>query len=301
MLKDLKVGMIGLDTSHVVAFAELLNNPHNEYHVAGGRVSIAFPGGSHDMEISSSRIHDYTETLSADFGVEIVGSPEKVAEQCDAILLTSVDGRVHLEQFERIAGFGLPTFVDKPLATNSEEARAVFDLADRRKIPFMSCSALRYAEGLTQILNRMDGSEIFGVDCFGPLPIQPTQPGLFWYGIHAAEMLFTALGRGCHQVIVIANPDHEVVVGSWEDGRIGTLRGNRVGGGSFGALIHQADSTRFVDVHAHPKPYYSSLLECIMTMFHTGKPTVDAQETLEIISFIEAANESRKTGRSVHL
>lgn len=297
----IKIGMIGLDTSHATAFAELLHDTNHPYHVPGGKLVVAYPGGSPDFELSYSRVEGFTNTISDTYGVTIVESIESVANKCDAILLESVDGRVHLEQFAKIAPYGKPVFIDKPFAVNSEDAAAMAALAKHYNIPLMSCSALRYAEGLTKEMDERGKQKIIGMDCYGPMAIQPTQPGLFWYGIHTAEMLFSALGTGCVEVTAFTNEDHDLIVGLWRNGRVGTLRGNRKGNNQFGAVIHWEDSSRFVDVYSHPKPYYASLLEKIMAMFQTGKPPIDLRETQEIVRFIEAANESRETGKTVKL
>ncbi|MFD0867620.1 Oxidoreductase family, NAD-binding Rossmann fold [Chlamydia abortus] len=297
----MKIGMIGLDTSHVPAFAELLNDANHAYHVPGAKVVVAYPGGSEDFELSISRVEGYTETLRNQYGVQIVNSPEEVAELSDAILLESVDGRVHREQFARIAPYGKPVFIDKPFTLSSQDAAEMFKLARQHNIPLMSCSALRYAEGLSEVLAAEDKGAIIGMDVYGPMAIQPTQPGLFWYGIHTVEMLFRTLGKGCLSVTATKNEDHDLVVGVWKDGRIATLRGNRKGNNRFGALIHREQDTQFVDVYAHPKPYYASMLERVMKMFASGVPDIDPEETEQIIRFIEAANESRETGKTVLL
>lgn len=201
-MDELKIGMIGLDTSHVVAFTKLLNRPENEYHVPGGRVVVAFPGGSPDMELSHSRVKGFTEQMRDKFSVEIVDSPKAVAEKCDAILLESVDGRVHLEQFREIASYGKPVFIDKPFAISSNDALEMVQLAKRYRTPLMSASALRCAENLTNTLAKLEGKDILGADTYGPLALEEHH-GLFWYGIHTAEMLFRILGKGCKQVTVI--------------------------------------------------------------------------------------------------
>lgn len=297
----LSIGMIGLDTSHAEAFTELLNNPDHPWHVPGGGVTVAYPGGSPDFELSASRVDRYTAKLRDEFGVRIADSIEEVAEQSDAVLLESVDGRVHPEQFARIAPYGKPVFIDKPFALSSAEAAEIIRLAETHKVPLMSCSALRYAEGLTMELDGASGEAVEGMDCFGPTDRQPTQPGLFWYGIHAAEMLFAGMGAGCEQVTAYFREDHDLVIGIWRDGRIGTLRGSRTGNRRFGAVVHRNGGSRFVDVYAHEKPYYASLLERVMEMFRTGRPAIDLRETAEIIRFLEAANESARTGETVRL
>ncbi|TYP79396.1 Gfo/Idh/MocA family protein [Paenibacillus methanolicus] len=299
--QTVKIGMIGLDTSHVTAFTELLNNRDHPYHVGGGTVAVAYPGGSPDFELSYSRVEGFTEKLREAYQVQIVHSPEEAAASCDAIFLESVDGRVHRELFERIAPYRKPVFVDKPFALNAADAQAIFATAEQYGFPVMSCSAVRYAEALTQaIADEREGS-IIGVDCYGPMALQPTQPGLFWYGIHTVDMLFSALGSSCVEVKTATTEEHDAVIGVWDDGRIGTIRGNRRGNNEFGVLLHREKGTQHVDLAASAKPYYASLLEKIMAMIGTGTPGIRPEETVAIIRFIEAANESRQTGEAVRL
>jgi predicted dehydrogenase len=295
------IGMIGLDTSHSTAFTKLLNEPDNEYYVPGGKVTYAFPGGSPDFEMSYSRIERFTSTLRDEYGVQLLNSPAEVAERSDAILLTSVDGRVHLEQFRQIAPYGKPVFIDKPFAVSTEEAKEMMLLAAEYNVPMMSSSSLRYAQALVDALSTGTDDAVIGADCYGPAELQPTQPGLFWYGIHAAEMLYRILGKGCVQVTAATNESHELVVGVWEDGRIGTIRGNRLGNKTYGAMIHRSQESEFVDFNKHPKPKYAGLVEAAIAMFQTGSPSIDPDETVEIIRFLEAANESRATGKTVRL
>jgi predicted dehydrogenase len=297
----LRIGMIGLDTSHVPAFTKLLNDPSSEYHIPGGRVVVAYPGGSPDFELSYSRIAGFTKEIRDQYGVQIVESPEEVAGQCDAVLLESVDGRVHLEQFRRIASFGKPVFIDKPFAVSSEDAKSIMNLARLNSIPIMSASALRFAEGLQQVNRVSDQGAVIGADFYGPMALQQTQPGLFWYGVHTTDMLYQLLGKGCVEVTAITMDDHDVITGVWRDGRIGTIRGNRKGNSTFGGVVHREMKSDFVDVYTHPKPYYASLLEQVMKLFTMGQPAIDPDETLEIVRFMEAANESRLTGKRVSL
>lgn len=302
-MNDMKLGLISLDTSHVIVFTQILNDPAHPYHVRGGKVTAGYPGGSPDMHISHSRVPGYTEELRDKHGVAILDTPEEVAESCDAILLTSVDGRAHLELFRRIAPFGKPVFIDKPFATSLADARAIVELAREHRVPLMSSSSLRYAAGLTEALERAtpeDGG-IIGADCYGPTPLEPLMPGLFTYGIHAVEMLYSILGPGCVEVCTRSDDEYDLAVGVWADGRIGTVRGNRRGNYKFGALIHREQGTVFADASAHPKPYYAGLLEHVIEMFRTGVEPIPIEESLEVIRFIEASNESALTGKPIRL
>ncbi|WP_211222652.1 Gfo/Idh/MocA family protein [Paenibacillus daejeonensis] len=298
----LRIGMIGLDTSRAPAFTRLLHDGRHPHHVAGGRIVAGYPGGSADFDLSISRVEGITAQLREDYGVRIMPTPEEVAEQSDAIIIESCDGRLHLEEFRRIVPYRKPVFIDKPLAVTSSDAREIARLAEVYGVPVMSCSALRSATALTEGLQAIGGvSAVAGMDGYGPLPLETTQPGWFWYGVHTADMLYRAMGRGCRTVTVRAGIDQEFLVGEWEDGRIGTLRGNRMGNDAFGAMLHTATGTQAIDIASHAKPYLADVLEEMLIMFRTGKGSVAIEETIEIIRFLEAANESRSTGHTVNL
>src|SRR5690348_8278166 len=95
---QVRIGIIGCDTSHVPAFAKEFNDPKAAGDIAGFKVVAAFPGGSPDLKKDSmDRVAGYVEQLKAG-GVEIVDSIPKLLEKVDVVLLESVDGRPHLEQ-----------------------------------------------------------------------------------------------------------------------------------------------------------------------------------------------------------
>ncbi|MFI5335364.1 MAG: Gfo/Idh/MocA family protein [Opitutales bacterium] len=297
----LRLGLVGLDTSHVEGFAHLLNEPQSPDHIPGGRIVAAYPGGSPDFPLSADRVQGYTEKLRDKFGVAMLGSPAEVAATVDAVLHTTVDGRAHLAQFADIAPHRRPVFLDKPFAVTSADARAIAELARRHQTPLFSSSSLRFAGALQAALADAAGGPIFGAEFFGPLHLQPTQPGFYWYGIHTAEMLYAALGTGCVNVRVVATPDHELAIGNWRDGRIGQIRGNRAGSNVFGGVVHREKASQWVDVASGTRPDVG-LTRAIMEFFRGGPAPVALDETLELIRFLEAANESRaQGGRTVAL
>ncbi|WP_235885358.1 Gfo/Idh/MocA family protein [Paenibacillus cymbidii] len=302
MNQELKLGMIGLDTSHCTAFAKILNDSSYEHYVPGGRVMAAYPGGSPDLYASYSCVDGYRKELNEQYGIAMLDSPEEVAERSDAILLTSVDGRKHPEQFSRIAPYGKPVFIDKPFALSRQEAEAIFEQAAKYNVVLMGSSSLRYAEEVTQCLVDREAGAVIGADVFSPMPTEPTNPGWFWYGIHGVEMLYTAMSTGCKKVRSVGDERSDQVVGVWEDGRIGTVRGNRTGVYEYGAMIHREKSTAFVtNVFKGGRPLYVPLLKKVMEMFQTGISPIDPAVTIELTRFMEAANESRRTGADVYL
>ena len=177
----------------------------------------------------------------------------------------------------------------------------MLELADKYGTPIMTCSALRYAQALNIKLEDSSKGDIISADFFGPMPIQPTQNGLYWYGVHMADMLFRTMGKGCKYVKAEKSEDHEVITAVWSDGRIGTIRGNRCGNGDFGGTIHRAKGSDYVNIAEDVIPYYASLVKVIMEMFISKKPPMDKDDIYEVMRFLEAANESRDKGCEVKL
>lgn len=287
---QLKVGIIGLDTSHAIAFTKILNASDPAPDVAGCPVVAAYPKGSPDIESSVSRIPRYTEEIQK-LGVEIVPSIDVLLKKADCVLLETNDGRPHLKQALQVISAGKPLFVDKPVAASLSDAVAMFSTAKKAGVPIFSSSSLRYSEGAQDIRNGAIG-DVLGCDAYSPCSLEKTHPDLFWYGIHGVETLFTVMGPGCETVTRVSTDDFDVVVGKWKDGRIGTFRGLRAGKRGYGGTAFGSKANRDIG----PYGGYRPLLVEIVEFFRTGKPPVSEQETLEIYGFMEAADESKRLG-----
>lgn len=295
---SLRIGLVGLDTSHALKFAEILNDPTS---TVGASVVAAFPGGSPDMEKSISRVAGFREALKTRLGVAMMDSPEEVAERVDLVIITAVDGRTHPDLLRRTLPYRRPTFVDKPFALSSEAARRMLDEAQAAGVAVSSSSALRFADPFVEALADSAGGELVGVEAYGPLEWEATQPGYFWYGIHGLEMLVAALGPAIDSVQIHRGDGAEVVVATWKDGRVGTFRGGWRGHRRFGALLHRAAGPRHVDASGGDRPFYAAMLERIVATSPSGAPLVPREQVMAVVRFIEAANESRRSGAAVRL
>jgi Oxidoreductase family, NAD-binding Rossmann fold len=288
---DLRIGMIGLDTSHVTAFTKLLNDTESKAHIPGGKVVAAFKGGSDDIKSSYERVDKFTKQLQDQFGVKIVDSIEELCTLVDVVLLESVDGRPHLKQVIPVFKAGKPVFIDKPVAGSLKDAIEIFRLAKEYKVPCFSSSSYRYYPSMTNLLKE-DVGEIRGAISYGPCSLEPTHPDLFWYGVHATEALFAAMGTGCETVVRTHTENTDVVTGVWSGGRVGTLRGLRNAKTPHRVTLF---GTKAV-ADQQGGGSYDQLVMQIMEFFKTGKPPVSARETIEMFAFMEAADESKRQG-----
>jgi len=284
------IGIIGLDTSHCIAFTQLINAPSEE-GTDGFRVVAAYPKGSPDIESSVSRVPRYIDEITK-LGVTIVNSIEDLLKQVDFVLLETNDGRPHLEQAMPVLESGKPLFIDKPMAASLADAIKIFDLAEKHKTPLFSSSSLRYCPGAQESRKGEGIGEIVGAETFSPLIIEPTHPDLFWYGIHGVELLFTIMQTGCLSVRRLSATHTDLVTGQWDGDQIGTFRGIKQGFHDYGGIAFGKTGIQ----HLGPYAGYAPLVNEILRFFSTGEVPVSPDETLEILAFMEAADESEKRG-----
>jgi hypothetical protein len=288
---DLRIGMIGLDTSHAVEFTKRLNDTNDKNYIPGTRVVVAIKGGSQDIAQSWDRMPGYAKTVQEKYGVKIVDGIDDLLKDVDVVMIESVDGRPHLEEALPVIKAHKPLFIDKPVAGSLRDALEIYRAAKENGTPIFTGSCLRYSVNLQQ-MKHTDFGELRGASSCGPCELEPHHPDLFWYGIHPTEALYTIMGPGCETVSCAATADTHEVTGVWKDGKIGTMRGIRNGAdpyrvtvfGSKKVLDHELD----VD--------YTPFLREVVKFFQTGVAPVPPEETIEMYAFMEAADESKRAG-----
>jgi len=294
--KGKRIGIIGLDTSHVIAFTKEFNSPTPSADFDGYKVVAAYPKGSSDIESSYKRIPGYTEEIKK-MGVEIVDSIKQLLGKVDFVLLETNDGRLHLEQAMEVLKAGKTMFIDKPMAASLKDAMIIFKEAEKRKVPIFSSSSMRFLKGTVEAAQGK-GGKILGAFGYSPAHLEVTHPDFFWYGIHGVETLFTVMGTGCKDVVRVSGKDHDTVVGTWNDGRIGTFTGIRAGRLESGGTAFCEKAV----LQLGSNEGYRPMLVEIVKFFNSGIPPVKAEDTIEVLAFMEAADESKRLrGASVSM
>ncbi|MDZ4287330.1 MAG: Gfo/Idh/MocA family oxidoreductase [Prosthecobacter sp.] len=294
MADNLRIGLIGLDTSHAEEFTLRLNDPANPNHIPGGRVVAAFPTSSPDLPESASRVGGYTATLRDKYGVKITASIAEVCAATDAVMILSLDGRPHLAQATEVIAGGKPFFLDKPVAASLKDAVEIYKLAETAKVPLFSASAVRWYAGLLEVANA-EPTPAKAAISYGPSPVLPHHPDLFFYGIHPVEALFVTMGAGCQSVSRTSSPSISVVTGTWDGDRLGTLyalHSQPIGSPYYKVVRFGAQEV----FEQKSQGDYTPMLREIIKFFQTKQPPVSTRQTLEIYAFMEAAEESKRLG-----
>ncbi|MFM7240842.1 MAG: Gfo/Idh/MocA family protein [Opitutia bacterium] len=297
-----KVGIVGLDTSHAVAFTQTLNRgpkvAADAPKFAGFRVVAAYAPGSPDIASSVARVPEYTAKVRA-LGVEIVPSIAELCTKVDCVLLESNDGRVHLEQLRAILKARKPVFVDKPLAASLPDVLRMQAEARAAGVPMFCSSSLRFGAGTRAVQGGSLGP-VRAASTFSPAHLEPTHPDLYWYGVHGCESLYAVMGVGCRTVRRGLTADGKIeVVGDWGDGRQGVFQEeNGKTRKGYGGMARGPKGEAAVGTYDG----YDPLLAEVVAFFRTGKAPVSDEETLELYTFMSAADESkRQNGAEVRL
>lgn len=288
LTNELRIGIVGLSV-HSAAFSKLLNDPEKKGDLQGCRVTALYhPPGNPDVDFTREQLAGFEKDISA-MGVRIVPSMDEMLASSDVVMIETNDGRPHLNEALPAFKAGKPVFIDKPIAQNLAEVLRIYQLSEEMNVPVFSSSALRYLDNMSSI----DRAKVLSADTYSPASLEKSHTDLFWYGIHAVEPLFTVMGTGCKEVTQLQHSENgDLVVGLWEDGRVGTVRGIRSGKRGFGGTVFLKDNILTLDTFTG----YRALVVKIVEFFKTKIPPVPIEETIEIYAFMEAAMESRKNG-----
>ena len=289
--EPVRIGIIGLDSSHPVAFAKLLNQAaDDDAELAGCRIVAANPKGSYDLEISVVRQPGITQQM-VELGVEITESIDELLGKVDAVIVSSNDGHVRLGQTLQALRAGKPVFIDKPASASLADLIAMFTAAKQLGIPVFTSSTLRYIEHADEHAAGKHG-RVLAVDTYGPAKLEPSHPDLYWYMIHAVEPLVTIMGADIESVSRTHSEGQDVVVAKWKDGRIGTVRGMRDHNPGFGGTVFTDQGTFQLGERRDFRPLTLDILH----MFRTGEVRVPLEQSIAIYALMDAADESKRLG-----
>ena len=283
MNTDIRVALIGLDTSHTAEFSRRM--PANGLRPTR---CLAFVTPFQNADGIAER----TRTLEG-MGIEVTDDFDRAVGDCDAVMVEINDPSLHLEYFRRCAGLGKPVFVDKPLADTIANGRAMAEIAAKNGTNWFSCSPLRFEPALLEALKRMPAPRSFAGR--GPLGKAPAGSSIVWYGVHVFEMLNRALGRGAKTVTIHVNGDLTAAEVSYTDGRSGRVE---FPGTPYGGVLTDSagGEVRFEVPPDHA--FYDAVTAQVAAFFRTGTPPVALEDTLEIMAMLDAGERSYHSGQA---
>jgi len=315
-----RVGILGLDNYQSLAYAELFNNPKSEGDLAGVQVVAAYPIGSDDYPESAALMARWKETF-ARFGsatekgpmkdyhpVAMVASIDELLARCDAVMIMSLDGRLHLKQAEPVLKAGKRLYIGRPLASSLADAAAILKLAESTRTPCFSSSQHRFSPGFIGMRDHPEVGKVLGCDVYGGYEVKSPKADEFIRPLHSIETLYTIMGPGVQSVSCSPTPIAESFTLVWKDGRIGTYRGIKEGKVKYSATVFGDLGVSTAGIYGHGVPVqgvvpskdkymgYEGIAHEMAKFFKGGPVPVAASETREIFAVLQAAEQSKARG-----
>jgi predicted dehydrogenase len=290
----IRVGIIGLDSTHAVEFMRRINSTA---HSSQARVVVACPVTPTDFPPSTDRRDEIERQCRDELDLPIVGRIEEVISQVDAVMLLGCDGRAHHRDVLPVLSARKPVFIDKPLTADWREAVGIVDAARFHSTPLFSASALRFRPDV-EASRRLARSGSAQVTVFVPQRLVPGHPDLSWLGIHGVEAAFALFGPGCRTVQRTITPAEDVTIGRWQNGATALVyRSSGAAGRDFLTTVRSVEGIATARGHD-----YDGLIAAILAFFQSGEPPISSREMLEVLAFIAAADHSRDAdGTSIEL
>lgn len=278
-----RIGAIGVDSSHLPEFTRRIKAMHEEGKTRC-RVTHLFDPGGHDLA-------DAPKWLAAakEMGVTQVASMEQLLGSVDGVMVLAVNGYKHLSLSEPSLRKGLPTYIDKPLTCNLEEAKQILSTARGTNARCYSASSLRFAPEVVE-MDKASLGRIVAIDASGPGELHPLMPGLFFYGVHTIEMVDAIWGPGVKRVSAIHLEDRDLLDMEYHDGRYARLRMERKGSYDFGASVHGEKKLHQFKVDF--TPVYTRLVQGMTRFFEGGPAPAPLRDIVENVAVMQAGNES---------
>ena len=293
MSSDFRIAVIGLDTSHAVEYPKRMQDPDcpAERRVPGLRATrcLSFETSFTDKEDWEA----YKKYLPS-IGVEVTEDFEYAVSDCDGIMIEVNDPELHWEYFQKCADLGKPIFLDKPFAESFASAVKIYNLAKEKGIRLFTSSALRYDAVFTAGLGNC-GIEPTSAIVWGPHG-RKVKDSLIWYGCHSFEMLEAVMGRGAVGVSVHSEPNRDICVVDYRDGRHGIVELNK-NTGRYGVLLRDNVHGASLLQPGKTTMFYTEILKRITDFFMNGKDILPLEDSLEVIAMLDAASRSLKSGR----
>jgi predicted dehydrogenase len=302
----MRLGIIGLDSSHTPVFSNRINTLHNEGKTPC-KVTHVWDPGRHEWQhpagpdqTAKDLLNWREDTLKQ--GVQPVNSLDDLLKNTDGVLVLNINGHRHLELAIGPIARGMPTYIDKPLTCSLDQARALLAMTRQYNARCYSASSLRFITEIPK-LNKDTLGDIVAIDAFGNGEVLDMMPDLWHYGCHAIEMVdaifkWSGQGPGVKRVSAIkkggATSGYHLLDMEYHDGRLARLRMDRDGAWAFGATVHGKKGVQqFVVEFA---PVYTRLVEGMVKFFEGKEPPVSLRDIVENVAVMEAGNRSIALG-----
>jgi predicted dehydrogenase len=270
------MGIIGAENSHAGAISHIIN------------VEKAIP----DMAVT----HIWGETkafaqATAEKGQipAIVRDPLQMLGEIDCLMVDHRHGKYHLAAAAPFVDAGIPCFIDKPLCTSVKEGK--WFLQRRREkgasiTTFSAISQQSCVAGMRAEIAKLGKPRVAHI--FGPGDWRGKWGGIFFYGIHCADLMTELFGPGVKSVEATTNGKTCTLVCQYPD-ELNVLITTHAAGPSGWTVTVTGEKGAYHSPVGMDENTYLPGTRRFVEMFRTGIEPYDDARMLAPIAVLEVA------------
>jgi predicted dehydrogenase len=285
-----KIGIIGTENSHAMAFAKYYNLPDPEtgkYHQEDVRVV----GVMGDPESTAAIIKE----TGAQFVAEKV---EDFFGKVDGIMITSRRGSVHKAYAMPFVERQIPLFVDKPFTSDLKEAEELMAAVEANNCPIMGGSACKYLPAIREIkeltAQLREKGEFMSAAMSFRVVLDSEYDGLYFYAPHLVEMCLEAFGPDIKYVQAMRTGKNLQVNVQYENDAVSL---HFVAAGKQSCVVFAKDQNHYFDIST--AGLYALEAEPYAALLRGEKESLSAQTLVQPIRVLRAIQEAMDTGKVV--
>lgn len=209
----IRIGIIGTENSHAMAFSQLLNTKDPKDSLDAGARIVAVH--ANETETAQKIIDE------VDSSIELILNPDDFFGKVDAMMITCRRGSEHYAYAKPFIEKGMPVFVDKPFTASVEDAREMVALAERTGAPLCGGSSLRHCADVLDM--RREVAELRAKNALlsaavqYPADVSSIYNGFYFYSPHLVETVLTAFGPDIRKVSAFQNDKGVLAVARYDD------------------------------------------------------------------------------------
>ncbi len=236
----IKIGILGSDNSHALAFSKICNlcDENGNYEYDDIRVEAIY-GFNDDPE--------HTAEVAREGKIPFIAkSYDEMFGRVDAVMVVYRDGKHHLDHILPFLEKGYPVWVDKPIVTTREDASKLCEAVKKYGSLITGGSTMKYNYETLTLKNKIATGQLGNVTggfMNFPGDLNSEYSGLHFYGPHLCEMCLSVFGYDAKAVSANAvNNGNINVTVFYDDKNVNINFNNKTGGKYYGMVLGDKNS-----------------------------------------------------------
>lgn len=292
--KNIRIGILGSDNSHALAFAKLCNIPDDKGLYAYDNIRVtAIYGKDDDAE--------HTAMVAREGRIEFIAqSPAEFFGKVDAVMVVYRRGSYHIPDILPFIEKGIPCWIDKPICSSVEDIQKLREACEKSGALVTGGSTMKYCYDILTAKNRIESGffgKVLGGNMNFPGDFDNPYEGLYFYGSHLIEMMLTVFGYDVVSVVASENiHDRIAVIANYENCQV-TL--NFTSSSDFFITVYGSEHS--ITTQADISNIYKLGFDKFVEMLRTGRMPLSFDEMVKPVYILDAIHKSVEEKREVYI